>query len=253
MNAYRISIYDEGALRVAQSYEAILLLQPAEQQTQSDTNHRTNHCNHSSLEEEDTRNLLVIGTQIPQCHHIILLVDDEHRERTDDVETCHYEDKGQEDVSHQLLYRHDLESIFLLLKSIQHLIFGAGNLLHLSLYCLQVTTLLQADLQIREHTLLTEEIARKGNGGDDIILVVFRLLDSEEHTRRIQRINHEAGIRIHHIQLSLLLRSINLHKTIPFCPDTQGLCQTDTHGSILQIGSMERETAITIKDVVDMR
>ena len=65
MNAYRISIYDEGTLGVAQSYEAILLLQPAEQQTQSDTNHRTNHCNHSSLEEEDTRNLLVIGTQLP--------------------------------------------------------------------------------------------------------------------------------------------------------------------------------------------
>ena len=150
-------------LRVAQSYETILLLEPAEQQAQSDTYHGTNHRNHSSLEEEDTGNLLVIGTQIAQRHYIILLVDDEHRERTDDVETCHHEDEGQGKQAISF-YRHDPESILPLLKSIQHLVLGSGNLLHLSLDCLQESLpSLQADFQIRESIpCCPEEVARKG-------------------------------------------------------------------------------------------
>ena len=253
MNAHRIGINDKRTFRITQSHKAILLLQPAEQQTQPDAYHGTYHGYHSSLKKEDMRYLLIVGTQISQRHHIVLLVDNQHRERTDDVEACHHQDKGQEDIRHQFLYLHNLERILLLLEPIKHLVFVACYLLHLSLHRLQVAALLQSDFQVGEHALLVKEVAGKRDGGDDVILVVFRLLHGEEHTRRYQRIGHEAVAWTHHVELSLLLRRINLQEAIPSCPDAQRLSQTDAHRAILQVGSTEREVSIAIKNIVDMR
>lgn len=74
-----------------------------------------------------------------------------------------------------IFYRHNLKSIFLLFKAVEHLILGTGNLLHLSLNGIQIATFLQTDFQIGEHSLLSEEIACEGYGGYDVVLVIFRL------------------------------------------------------------------------------
>ena len=98
MNTDGVGIDDVTALAVAKAYQAIFLLQEAEGQADGDANHSTQEANHPSFNHEDAADLLVVGTKVSEGDGILLLVDNQHRQRTDDVETGNHQDERQEDV-----------------------------------------------------------------------------------------------------------------------------------------------------------
>ena len=114
MNADRVSIYNEVAGLVAQSDNAIGLLQPTKQQTYCYSKHSTSHRNHASLEEEYTAYLLVIGSEIAERYYIVFLINDKHRQATYYIKACYDENERQEYVGEKLLYLHNLERVCLL-------------------------------------------------------------------------------------------------------------------------------------------
>ncbi len=87
--ADRIGI-DHKASGTAQTNQPERLLNPAEQQARHHPDKSPEKRNHPPLEQEYAHNLVIIRTQITQSHHVFALVDDEHRERTDDIETGYH-------------------------------------------------------------------------------------------------------------------------------------------------------------------
>ena len=64
----------------------------------------------------------------------MFLINDEHRERADNVETCNCQDEREKYVGHQLLNFHNLKGISLLLISVQYQEVIAKCLLYGFLY-----------------------------------------------------------------------------------------------------------------------
>ena len=120
MNTDRIGIDHEGSLRGAQADNTILLLQPAEQQSDGNTQDCSDGTDHSSFEKEDTCNLTVGSAQITECHYIVTFVDDEHRQRSDDVKTGYHQDKSQKNIGNEFFYFHDAERVLLLFIAVAH-------------------------------------------------------------------------------------------------------------------------------------
>ena len=90
---------------------------------------------------------------------VVLLVDDEHRERGDDVEARHNEYEREEHVGEHLLYLHDAERVRLLLETVEHAELLACRCLYLALRRAEVGAWLQSELQGGEHTVLIEQLA----------------------------------------------------------------------------------------------
>ena len=94
MNAHWIGINHERTAALAEAHYAIALLKPAEQKADENACHGSYGGYHAALEEEDAHYLLVACTEITKGEHVVLLVDDEHRDAADDVEARHYSYKG---------------------------------------------------------------------------------------------------------------------------------------------------------------
>ena len=133
MDADRVGVDNEGAAAGAELHDAVGLLNPAEQEADGNADESTDGRDKATLEEENAGDDLVGGAEVAQGDDVILLVDDEHGERADDVEAGHDEDKGEEDVGNELLNLHDLEGLVLLLKAVLDVEIVTGNLLHLGL------------------------------------------------------------------------------------------------------------------------
>ena len=146
MDAHGVGVDDERALGVAQGDDAELLLQPAEEQSHDDAHDGSDGRDEPPLEQEDGRHLAVAGTEGTQRLHVVALVDDEHRERADDVEAGHDEDEGEEDVGDELFDLHDAEGVVLLLIAVADVVLRAHYLLDAALDGLEVAACLQAQL-----------------------------------------------------------------------------------------------------------
>ena len=147
VDADRVGIDDEIAGLVAELDKSVGLLQPAEQQSECNADECSSGGDHTSFEEEDTAYLTVCRTEIAQRDDIILLVDDEHGERTDDVEARHHEYECQEQVGKEFLYAHDVEGVGLLLVAVQHPVFPAENILYFLFLPVDVNTRSHAQFQ----------------------------------------------------------------------------------------------------------
>lgn len=90
VHAHRIGVYHKAVGRSSQRKETETLLDEAEQQSQHNADYRSDEGNHTPLEQEDAYYQLVAGSQIAQGLHILLLVDDEHRQGTDDIEAGYH-------------------------------------------------------------------------------------------------------------------------------------------------------------------
>ena len=95
MHTDGIGVDDVAPFAVAETNDSELLLQPAKQQSDSDSDDCSQQRNHPALHHEDAADLMLVRTQIPQRDGILLLVNDEHRERTDDVEAGNHQDERQ--------------------------------------------------------------------------------------------------------------------------------------------------------------
>ena len=252
MNAHGIGVHDERTFALAEVYDAVGLLNPAEQQSDENADDGADGRYHAALEQEYLGDLFVVGSQVAQRHHIVFLVDHQHRERTDDVEAGHDEDERQEDIGNEFLYFHDAEGVFLLFVAVEHLIFSAGNLLHLGFHVVDIAARLYAHLERRNHALLVEYGAGKADGGDDVVAVVERLLHGEHHAGRDERVFHKSFFGIHQVKLSLAPRGIDFQIAGPVGAHAHGLCQPDAQRAVLQVGGPELERAVAIENLVDM-
>ena len=99
VDAHRISIDDKRAVAAAHLDKPILLLQPTEKQPQENAQDRSKETDQTPLEKEDATDLLVGSSKIAQGDDIVFLVDNQHRQRADDVETSHDQDESEEDIA----------------------------------------------------------------------------------------------------------------------------------------------------------
>ena len=155
---------------------------------------------------------MVIGPQIAQSDDIVTFVNNQHRQRPNDVKTGNDEDERQEDIRHQLLHLHNAEGVVLLFIAVLNKEMTVSQLHHPLFYRLKVTTWSQAQFQGRQTVGLVKDITRKGQRCQDILFVILRLLDAEDDARRIEVILHKAFSRIGHIQLSLTARCIDFQR-----------------------------------------
>lgn len=147
MHADGVGVYNERSARAAQSHQTVSLLQPAQQQSYGYAYHSAGYRNHTALEQEYTGYLLVVGTQVSQCVHIVLLVYDEHRQRADDVEAGHDQYEREKHIGKELLYLHNLKRVGLLLIAVQNLVFLAHNAFYLLLHGIDVNARLEPQLK----------------------------------------------------------------------------------------------------------
>ncbi len=79
------------------------LLAVAQCQSQGDTQHSAHQRDEPSLDDKDARDLLVGGSQVSQGADALVLLDDEQRERADDIERGDEQDKRHEQERHPFL------------------------------------------------------------------------------------------------------------------------------------------------------
>ena len=180
MDADGIGVDDEGTLAAAKGDEAELLLQPAEEQSDKDANDGTNERDETALEKEDVGDLAVGGTEVSQRHHVVALVDDEHRQRANDVEAGHHKNERKKNVADEFLNLHDAERVVLLLIAVEHGVAAVADAAHLGLHLLEVAARLEAEFERGDHALLVEDAAYKAYGGEEVALVVLPLLYLED-------------------------------------------------------------------------
>ena len=214
MDADGVGIDDERALAVAEAYEAVLLLQPAEQQAQENANDSAQKRDEATLEEEDTRYLAVGGAEVAQRDDVVALVDDEHGEGADDVETGYDEDEGEEDVGHELLDLHDAEGVVLLLVAVVDVEAAVGQADHAGFDGLEIAAGLEAQLQRGKTAGLVEETAREVEGGEYVLLVVLGLLDAEDDAGRVELVLDEAVGGVGHVELALAPWGVDLQRLL---------------------------------------
>ena len=212
MDADGIGVDDEISRGGTEAHQSVLLLEPTEQQAEKDTDNSTDGGDQSALEEEDTDDLTIAGTEVTESDHIVFLIDDQHGEGTDDIETGHHEDKGEEDIGNKLLDLHDLKGVVLLFVAVAHDKLRSTKTLDLGLDSIEIAAGLEAQLQRGEHALLTEDTTGKGNAGDDIVLVVLSLFDVEKHSWRIKLVFLEGLFGICDIKLTFSARRIDLQR-----------------------------------------
>ena len=92
-------------------------------------------------------NLALRSSQITQCHHVFFLVDNQHRQRTDNVKAGNNQDKSQEDIGYEFLHFHNTESVILLFITVLYVELIACYFLHLALYPFKIAAGLQSQFQ----------------------------------------------------------------------------------------------------------
>ena len=145
-----------------------------------------------------------------QRFDIVALVDDEHRHRTDDVETRYQQDERQEEISHRLLNVHDVKHLLLLFQLVHHLKSLTCQLLHFAFRRIWVGRWLKAEFECCDATRLFKEPLCEGKRGDEIILVVLALVDIKTYARRGDVVGIKALARIGKVDAFPLARSTDL-------------------------------------------
>ena len=252
VDADGVGVDDEHAALCAHADESKRLLQPAEQQSQGDACDGTEGGYHTAFEEEYLSDLSVVGAKVAQGGDVVLLVDNEHGQRADDVEAGHDEDEGQEDVGEELFNLHDAERVGLLLVAVEHAEAVASDASHLPLHAGEVGAVLQAQFERREHALLVEDAAREADGSHDVVTVVLALSRCEDHAWHDERVDLEALLRVGEVELTVASGCIDVDVLSEAHARAQLLCQADAHGAVLEVGGMQLELAVAIDNFVDM-
>lgn len=162
VHAERIGVDNERATGLAHADNSELLLQPAQQQTESCADNSADNGDETAFNEEYLPYQTVRCSKIPQCPDIVLLIDDEHRERTDDVEAGYDKDEREEDIGDNLLNLHYAERVLLLLEPVFHDILVAADAADFLLHRLDVRTLFQAQGEACNLALAEEQVACEG-------------------------------------------------------------------------------------------
>ena len=140
----------------------------------------------------------------------------------------------------------------MLFEAVEHAEAVAGYFLHLRLHVSDVASRLQSELQRSEHALLVEEGAGEVDGGDYYGGVILHLVDGEDHTRRHQRVGHEAFRRVVQIdKLSLTDRCVNLEESLPTRTQTHVLSNAYAGNAIIKIGDTQRKLTVAVENVID--
>ena len=111
-------MYDKAA--IAQLQNAEMLLQETEQNAQNDARHGAQKSNHPTFAKENLLDVLLRGAQAAQYFSVFFLFQNQHRQRTDNVEKCDKQDKTKHQVGDPFFHAVDAIKIGLLFVSILH-------------------------------------------------------------------------------------------------------------------------------------
>ena len=118
---------------------------------------------------------------------ILALLHHEERKGADHVEGGDNEDKAQEDVGHEFLYLHHAVHLALLFQAVEHFKLIAADFFQFFLHGGSVCPFGQFKFQLGYVAGLLEQFLRKFEGGEEITVVVFFLIDVEAHAGRGER------------------------------------------------------------------
>ena len=181
--------------------------------------------------------------------HIAALVDDEHGDRTDDVETGHQQDKGKEQIGHGFLNAHDVEHLLLLFHAVQHGIAFAETAAQVALDALRIGSLAQTKFQRGDLALLLEKLLGKTERREQQGLVILPLVNVEAYAAGIDLCHIEALGRIDRIDTLAFAGSTDLKGAV--IKRTYLLCQPDARNAIVHTGGMKLPGTVAVKDGTD--
>ena len=117
----------------SQRNQAKLLLDKAQNQSQSDPDDCSEEGNHTPFKQKYPRYQFIICSQITQCHHICPLINNKHGKGTYHIKTRNHQNKSQKQIRDEFLYLHNTKCIHLLLISVLYPKTIAQNRLYLLL------------------------------------------------------------------------------------------------------------------------
>ena len=189
-----------------------MLLNQAQSQTEQNAHHGSHNGDESSFEHKHIGNLLFGSTEIAQRDGILTLVDNQHGEGTNDVETGNEQDEREENIGNQLLHFHDAERVFLLLIAVHHLEFIAQLLLKFLLRLVDIRTALQCQFHSCHIALSLKEPTSKTDVRDSVAIIIFSLANGKCHTWRIEFLVVKTTRRVIEVDALTFSRRINLNR-----------------------------------------
>ena len=157
------------------------MLNPADSESQQHTYGSADYADEPAFHYKYSLYQRLSCSEAAQCLHVFLLVNDEHRKRTDDVEARHNEYECEKDICHEFLYLHYIKGVLLLLIAVHHLVFLSRQHLHLLLHLVHVSPLFQLHLKGCYLAVTLEEHPCKWQTGEYVVAVIFTLLNTEHH------------------------------------------------------------------------
>ena len=101
-----------------------MLLAEAEEHTENESAERTQRRDEPTLQEEDAADSGFIGTEVRKDADVLALVEDEHRERTNQIEAGDEQDENHQQHGQPFLHSQNAEEIGLLLVAVENLVPG---------------------------------------------------------------------------------------------------------------------------------
>lgn len=123
--------------------------------------------------QEDAFYLTVVCSQMAQRLYILTLVNDQHDQRTDDIETGNDQNKSQEKIGDQLFYPHDAIGICLLFITVFHSETVAQMFFQLTLDHARIGIRLQFQTDRTDFRGVLEQATGKRQGGQNVGSIVF--------------------------------------------------------------------------------
>ena len=168
-----------------------MLLEQAQPHAQTDAHHGTEEGEQAPFGEEDTAHPLRRETEMAQGRDVSSLFEHEHGKRRDDVEAGDEEDEGEKNVGNEFFDLHHVEHIGLLLHAVEHLEVRAGQAPQLFLHGVDISSGAEFEFKARNKPLFLKQSSGEREGGEDVVVVVFSLVDGEIDTVGVEIVDRK--------------------------------------------------------------
>lgn len=252
IDAHGVGIDDETAFAVAHCYQSVLLLCPAEDGSEQEAEQGSCKADDVPFEAEDGAYLSIVCSKAAECPYVLPFVYHEHGERADDIEACHQQDKGEEDVGDEFFDAHDAENVVLLFVSVLHLEAFAEQCLQL-LFCLVcLEAFFDFDFHARHSALSLEEALGEAETGEDVVCIVLCLSHDEDDAGALQLLVIEGGERVAHVDALAGFGGIDLEGVLEVGRESELLGKLYAEYAVFQDIGMQAEGAVAVEDFLDM-
>ena len=186
-----------------------------------------------------------------QCLYILTLVDDQHDQRTDDIETGNDQNKSQEKIGDQLFYPHDAIGICLLFITVFHPETVAQMFFQLTLDHARIGIRLQFQTDRTDFRGVLEQATGKRQGGQNVGSIVFFLIDGKGQPRGEKTFAGKGRSRIGQVDFGTPLGGIDLKRIQKTDSRTQNGKQLDTGNGIIGHFIVQQQIAAAKQNAVN--